>query len=65
MKERVTLALLLAAAVVAPAAGQKKLGPLTIREQGSFFVGGENKTIGGPNPPATSGDITVNQMYVQ
>jgi hypothetical protein len=41
------------------------LGPLTIKEQGSFFVGGEHKTIGGPNPPATSGEITVNQMYVQ
>ena len=51
-----------------PAADQKKPGPLTIKEQGSFFVGGENKTITqpgfGPNP-ATSGDITVNQMYVQ
>jgi len=65
MKERVVLALLLTAAVSAPMAGQKKLGPLTIKEQGSFFVGGENKTIGGPNPPATSGEITVNQMYVQ
>jgi len=34
------------------------LGPLTIKEQGSFFVGGENKSING-------GDVTVNQMYVQ
>jgi len=69
MNDRVTLALLLAVAVVAPAAGQKKLGPLTIKEQGSFFVGGESKTIAqpgfGPNAPATSGEITVNQMYVQ
>ena len=32
MNDRVTLALLLAVAVVAPAAGQKKLGPLTIKE---------------------------------
>ena len=43
-------------------------GPLTIREQGSFFVGGESKTVSQPaiGPiPAVSGDITVNQMYVQ
>src|ERR1700733_6853998 len=38
--------------------------PLTIASQGSFFVGGEYKTMpsngrGGP------GEITVNQMYVQ
>ena len=48
---------------------KKDPGPLTIKSQGSFFVGGENKTITqpgfGPNAPATSGDITVNQMYVQ
>ncbi len=59
MKDRVTLALLGAALLVAPAFAQtKKLGPLTIKEQGSFFVGGENKSFGG-------GEITVNQMYVQ
>src|SRR6185369_8773655 len=42
--------------------------PLTIKEQGSFFVGGEKKTVSSPavGPiPAQSGDITVNQMYVQ
>src|ERR1041385_2796908 len=43
--------------------------PRTIKEQGSFFVGGDDKTITqpgfGPNAPATTGDITVNQMYVQ
>ena len=70
MKTHATLALLAAALLVAPALAQtKKLGPLTIKEQGSFFVGGENKTITqpgfGPNAPATSGAITVNQMYVQ
>ncbi len=47
----------------------RKQGPLTLREQGSFFVGGENRTITqpgfGPNAPPTSGEITVNQMYVQ
>ncbi len=59
-----------ALAAAAPALAQApKKGPLTIKEQGSFFVGGENKTITqpgfGPNAPSTSGDITVNQMYVQ
>jgi pimeloyl-ACP methyl ester carboxylesterase len=43
-------------------------GPLTIQEQGSFFVGGEHRTISEPAAgvvPAQSGEITVNQMYVQ
>jgi len=43
-------------------------GPLIIKEQGSFFVGGEKKTISEPAAgviPAQSGEITVNQMYVQ
>jgi hypothetical protein len=43
-------------------------GPLTIQEQGSFFVGGEQRTISEPanGPvPAQTGEITVNQMYVQ
>src|SRR5262249_13102858 len=42
--------------------------PLTIKEQGSFFVGGEKKNVSTPANnlvPAQSGDITVNQMYVQ
>ena len=70
MKDRATLILLAVALVVTPALAQKKnAGPLTIKEQGSFFVGGENKTITqpgfGPNAPPTSGEITVNQMYVQ
>jgi pimeloyl-ACP methyl ester carboxylesterase len=70
MKTRVVLTLLLTAQAVAPALAQKqKLGPLTLKEQGSFFVGGESKTITqagfGPNAPSTSGEITVNQMYVQ
>jgi len=46
----------------------KKNTPLTIREQGSFFVGGENKTLAQPAAgpiPAQSGEITINQMYVQ
>jgi pimeloyl-ACP methyl ester carboxylesterase len=43
-------------------------GPLTIKEQGSFFVGGEHRTITAPATgviPAQNGEITVNQMYVQ
>jgi pimeloyl-ACP methyl ester carboxylesterase len=43
-------------------------GPLTIKEQGSFFVGGEHRTISEPSAgvvPAQTGEITVNQMYVQ
>jgi len=42
--------------------------PFTIKEQGSFFVGGEAKALSLPayGPlPAQSGDVTVNQMYVQ
>jgi hypothetical protein len=43
--------------------------PLVLASQGSFFVGGESKTISapgrGPGAAATTGEITVNQMYVQ
>ena len=35
--------------------------PLTLKEQGSFFVGGEKKTLNTKG----GGEITVNQMYVQ
>src|SRR5581483_7275650 len=42
---------------------------LVLASQGSFFVGGESKTITspgrGPGAPATQGEITINQMYVQ
>src|SRR3954452_17293456 len=45
--------------LLTPVAAQtKRPGPLTIKEQGSFFVGGENKSLNG-------GEVTVNQMYVQ
>jgi hypothetical protein len=46
-------------------------GPLTIQEQGSFFVGGDTKSISlpasGPGGviAAQTGEITVKQMYVQ
>jgi hypothetical protein len=42
--------------------------PLTLKEQGSFFVGGEKKTVSQPGVgplPAATGEITVNQIYVQ
>jgi hypothetical protein len=42
--------------------------PLTIKEQGSFFVGGEHRTISEPPAgvvAAQTGEITVKQMYVQ
>ena len=66
-------ALLMAGLIGGPAAAQTKSkakdpGPLVLKSQGSFFVGGETKTITQPGfggGPATTGDITVNQMYVQ
>jgi pimeloyl-ACP methyl ester carboxylesterase len=65
---RILAVLLAVTAMASFAAAAQKAGPLTIREQGSFFVGGENKTITQPGAgpiPAQTGDITVNQMYVQ
>jgi pimeloyl-ACP methyl ester carboxylesterase len=66
---RIPLKLLALVAVLAPlsAISQKSM-PLTINAQGSFFVGGDNKTVTEPafGPiPTQTGDITVNQMYVQ
>jgi hypothetical protein len=40
--------------------------PLVLASQGSFFVGGESKTLVSAAPgPGAGGEITVNQMYVQ
>jgi pimeloyl-ACP methyl ester carboxylesterase len=44
--------------------------PLTLASQGSFFVGGETKTmpsvaVPGRGPAGPPGEITINQMYVQ
>jgi hypothetical protein len=44
--------------------------PLVIASQGSFFVGGESKSIAGAAPAqgrggAPAGEVTINQMYVQ
>ena len=51
----------------ATAQAQRADEPLTIRSQGSFFVGGEKRAL--PAPPTGAafggGEITVNQMYVQ
>ena len=55
-------------AVVATMSLAANAAPLTIKEQGSFFVGGEKKTVSQPGVgpiPAQTGEITVNQMYVQ
>jgi pimeloyl-ACP methyl ester carboxylesterase len=73
MKSHVTgtpeLRVFLLVACMMPLTGLAQIsGPLTIKEQGSFFVGGEQRTVSelpaGPSP-AQSGEITVNQMYVQ
>ena len=73
-----TTAVLLAAATL-PCHGQapKRFmgGPVTLEDQGSFFVGGVTKVSeyaavpgappGQPTPPRTPQQITIGQMYVQ
>jgi hypothetical protein len=49
------------AAIAVSAAGDEPKKPLVLKDQGSFFVGGETKKLTS-TPPS---DITVNQMYVQ
>ena len=43
--------------------------PLVLASQGSFFVGGESKTVSlpgrDPKAPVVPGQVTINQMYVQ
>ena len=61
-------ALLIMAAMAPITAFAQGAGPLVIKEQGSFFVGGEQRTVSTPASgvlPALNGEITVNQMYVQ
>src|ERR1700733_13708699 len=63
-----TSSLLLLACLGPLTALAQTTGPLTIKEQGSFFVGGEHRTVSQPAAgviPAQKGEITVNQMYVQ
>jgi len=70
--------LVLALATALPALGQSNntnskrrddlKKPLVIASQGSFFVGGESKTVTPTPGPAVipgGGEVTVNQMYVQ
>jgi hypothetical protein len=50
------------AAAVLTAANNK---PLVLSEQGSFFVGGETKSVPNAPPNTEPADVTINQMYVQ
>ena len=65
-----SLLIVAAAATSTHAQKSKEEKPLVIASQGSFFVGGESKSIGVAAPAqgrggAPAGDVTVNQMYVQ
>ena len=72
-----TAALLLAALLPCQAQAPKRFmgGPVTLEDQGSFFVGGITKISefaavpfappGQPTPPRTPQQITIGQMYVQ
>ena len=56
------------ALLAAPPAFAQLKGPLILKAQGSFFVGGQTKSVSEPPGgifPSQTGDITVNQMYVQ
>lgn len=65
----IPVALLIGVALSVPLSVFAQLpAPLAISAQGSFFVGGETKRIeqsASAQLAAVSGDITVNQMYVQ
>lgn len=79
MPRTLLAAALLLAATALPCHGQapKRFmgGPVTLEDQGSFFVGGVTKTSewaavpfafpGQPAPPRTPQQITIGQMYVQ
>ena len=56
------LAVACSSQMAAPAASGDPLeGPLTIARQGSFFVGGEHRTVDAPPGGFGGGDITINQ----
>jgi pimeloyl-ACP methyl ester carboxylesterase len=57
-----TIAFVAMAAFAVAASTDEAKKPLVLKEQGSFFVGGETKKINSTPP---GGEITVNQMYVQ
>lgn len=62
-ESRFIAGLLALAALPTAALAQSDLGgPLVLESQGSFFVGGEVKTVDGAGSP---GHVTINQMYVQ
>jgi pimeloyl-ACP methyl ester carboxylesterase len=56
--------LLISTVPLLPGTAQQAQKPLTLASQGSFFVGGEYKTVPA-NGRGAPGEITVNQMYVQ
>ena len=68
---RALIALMVVASVAGGGAQNKRRDdlkkPLVLAGQGSFFIGGETKTVpaAGAGPVGGGGDITVNQMYVQ
>jgi len=64
MHESKTLAGIVAllALPMASLAQRNPAGPLVLESQGSFFVGGEVKTLNNGGPPT---HVTINQMYVQ
>ena len=64
-----TLAIAMLASGVAPAHSATLGGPLTLEDEGAFFVGGKTVTSNFPGAslltgPSAPGRITVNQMYV-
>ena len=79
MRRTLVIATLLAAVITVAAHGQppKRFmgGPVTLVDQGSFFIGGVTKVSeyatvpgappGQPVPPRTPQQITIGQMYVQ
>ena len=62
------LVFLIGATAIATQNKSKTDKPLVLESQGSFFVGGETKTLAAPAGARGgfgTGDITINQMYVQ
>ncbi len=71
MRTSLTFVLLLAVGAAVPSAVDENgpspsVKPLTIASEGSFFVGGDTKSLPASAPAtAAGGEVTVNQMYVQ
>ncbi len=64
MKRFALILILTSIAVAQTKARDESKKPLTLASQGSFFVGGESKTMPAGGRGA-AGEITINQMYVQ